>query len=98
RDLPHAPVRFEAVGTAIRARPSWDQWGDITTMASRDAAAHLWTRTDLPPADVDTAQLYDGFSFLTLAWIEALGLRRHGEAPPVAPGGAGEVGGARPAT
>ena len=21
-----------------RARPSWDQWGDLTTMAARDAA------------------------------------------------------------
>jgi acetyl-CoA acetyltransferase len=96
RDLPHAPVRFEAVGTAIRARPSWDQWGDITTMASRDAAAHLWTRTDLKPADVDTAQLYDGFSFLTLAWIEALGFCGNGESGPFIEGGRIDLGGELP--
>ena len=47
-----------------------------TTMALRDAAAMLWARTDLRPADVDVAELYDGFSFITLAWLEALGLLR----------------------
>jgi acetyl-CoA acetyltransferase len=87
RDLPHRAVRFEAVGTAIRARPSWDQWEDITTMAARDAAAHLWSRTDLGPGDVDTAQLYDGFSFLTLAWLEALGFCSRGESGPFVEGG-----------
>jgi acetyl-CoA acetyltransferase len=95
-DLPHRPVRFEAVGTAIRARPSWDQWGDITTMAARDAAAHMWTRTDLRPADVDTAQLYDGFSFLTLAWIEALGFCGRGESGPFIENGRIDLQGALP--
>ena len=47
-------------------------------MAARDAGAHLWTRTDLTPADVDVAELYDGFSFLTMTWLEALGLLRQG--------------------
>src|SRR5439155_651736 len=70
RDLPHPAVRINAVGSAIRGRPVWDQWEDLTTMAARDAAAQLWARTDLTPADVDTIQLYDGFSWLTLAWIE----------------------------
>jgi len=60
-DLPHAAVHINAVGTAISARPLWDQWEDVTTMAARDAAQHMWSRTDLKPKDVDTAQLYDGF-------------------------------------
>jgi acetyl-CoA acetyltransferase len=34
----------------------------------------MWTRTSLTPADVELAELYDGFSFLTLLWLEALGL------------------------
>jgi hypothetical protein len=53
-------------------------------MAARDAAAQLWTRTDLRPADVDVAQLYDGFSFLTLVWLEALGFCGRGEGGPFA--------------
>jgi acetyl-CoA acetyltransferase len=79
RDLKKPPVGVEAVGTALRGRPSWDQFDDLSTMANRDAGAHLWTRTDLKPKDVRFAQLYDGFSFLALSWIEALGLCPVGE-------------------
>jgi len=86
-DLPHRAVRFNAVGTAMNKRPLWDQWQDITTMASRDAAAHMWSRTDLKPKDVDTVQLYDGFSFLAMAWLEALGFCKRGESGPFVEGG-----------
>lgn len=86
-DLRRPPVHIEAVGTAIHGRPSWDQWDDLTTMASRDAAAMLWDRTDLGPGDVDVAELYDGFSFITLAWLEALGFCGHGEGGPFLEGG-----------
>uniref|UniRef100_UPI002FE1B7D7 thiolase family protein n=1 Tax=Rhabdothermincola sp. TaxID=2820405 RepID=UPI002FE1B7D7 len=86
-DLAHPPARIEAVGSAIHGRPSWDQWDDLTTMALRDAAAMLWSRTDLTPADVDVAELYDGFSFITLCWLEALGFCGHGEGGPFIEGG-----------
>lgn len=79
RDLRRPPLRVEAVGSAIKGRPSWDQWDDLTTMALRDAAAMLWRRTDLRPSDVDVAQLYDGFSFIALCWLEALGFCPKGE-------------------
>src|SRR5205823_204667 len=81
------PVAVEAIGTAIHGRPSWDQWDDLTTMALRDASAMLWSRTDLTPADVDVAELYDGFSFITLAWLEALGFCGKGEGGPFIEGG-----------
>jgi acetyl-CoA acetyltransferase len=87
RDLRKPPLRVEAVGTALRGRPSWDQFDDLTTMANRDAAAHLWTRTDLRPSDVDVAEIYDGFSFLTLSWLEALGFCPIGEGGPFLEGG-----------
>ncbi|MEY2459405.1 MAG: hypothetical protein QOG30_1235, partial [Acidimicrobiaceae bacterium] len=81
------PLQVEAVGSAIHGRPSWDQWDDLTTMALRDAAAQMWTRTDLKPTDVDVAELYDGFSFITLAWLEALGFCGKGEGGPFIDGG-----------
>jgi acetyl-CoA acetyltransferase len=88
RDLRRPPIRVEAVGTALRGRPSWDQFDDLTTMANRDAARHLWSRTDLQPTDVDVAEIYDGFSFLTLSWIEALGFCPVGEGGRFIEGGA----------
>jgi acetyl-CoA acetyltransferase/uncharacterized OB-fold protein len=96
RDLPHPAVRIHAIGTAIRSRPIWDQWEDLTTMAARDAAAQMWARADLGPGDVDTIQLYDGFSWLTLAWIEALGFCKRGEAGPFVEGGRLRLGGELP--
>jgi acetyl-CoA acetyltransferase len=41
----------------------------------------------LRPADVDVAQLYDGFSFLALSWLEALGFCSPGEGGPFVEGG-----------
>jgi acetyl-CoA acetyltransferase len=87
KDVDHPVARVEAVGTALRGRPSWDQFDDLTTMAARDAGAQLWTRTDLTPADVDVAELYDGFSFLSMVWLEALGFCGRGESGPFVEGG-----------
>ena len=50
-------------------------------------AAHLWSRTDLTPADVDVAEIYDGFSFNCVSWLEALGFCGLGEAPSFLAGG-----------
>jgi acetyl-CoA acetyltransferase len=86
-DCPKPPVWVNAVGTAIKGRPSWDQFEDMTTMAARDAARHMWSRTDLKPSDVDVAEMYDGFSFITLAWLEAMGFCGHGEGGAFLEGG-----------
>ena len=96
-DAPHPACHVNAVGTALRGRPSWDQFDDMTTMAARDAAASMWERTDLTPADVDVAQLYDGFSILAMVWLEALGFCGRGEGGPfVADGSAIALDGAVP--
>jgi len=87
RDLRKTPLRVESIGSALRGRPSWDQFDDLTTMALRDAGAMLWERTDLRPGDVDVAELYDGFSFITLCWLEALGFCGKGESGPFVEGG-----------
>ncbi len=87
-DLRKPGIQVEAVGTALRGRPSWDQFDDLTTMACRDAAAQMWTRTDLKPSDVQLAEMYDGFSFITMAWLEAMGFCGKGESGPFVEGGA----------
>ena len=80
KDMPRKPVLFEAVGTQIVERTDWDN----TTMTHEPQvlgqSAHLWTRTSLRPKDVDVAELYDGFSFNCLSWLEALGFCGIGEA------------------
>jgi len=62
-------------------------------MASRWAAEEMWTRTSLTPADVDVAEVYDGFSFFTLCWLEALRLAEPGRAGEWLLEGGGQPGG-----
>ena len=64
----------------------WFHRADYPKMASADAAAQMWSRTDLRPADLNLAELYDGFTFLTFAWLEALGICGDGEAGPFVEG------------
>ncbi|MEX5634861.1 thiolase C-terminal domain-containing protein [Parafrankia sp. FMc2] len=79
-DLPKPAIRVEAVGTQILERVSWEQ-GIITHEPQvLGQAAHLWTRTDLRPADVDLALVYDGFTFNAISWLEGLGFCGIGEA------------------
>ena len=79
------PVRVEACG-GTPGRGGWDQRPDYPKMASVEAAREMWERTDLRPGDVDLAQLYDGFTYLTFAWLEALGFCGDGESGPFVEG------------
>jgi acetyl-CoA acetyltransferase/uncharacterized OB-fold protein len=87
KDRPRPPVLVEAVGTQVLERLSWDQDTLTHLPQSLGPAAHLWTRTDLTPDDVDVAQLYDGFTFNALSWLEALGFCEPGGATDWLDGG-----------
>jgi acetyl-CoA acetyltransferase len=86
-DAANGVAHVNAIGTALRGRPSWDQFDDMNQMAARDAGAAVWERTDLRPSDVELAELYDGFSILTLVWLEALGFCGPGESGAFVEGG-----------
>ncbi|MFD6103217.1 OB-fold domain-containing protein [Nocardia salmonicida] len=86
-DLAKPPVRVAAVGTQILERIEWDQSTLTHEPQVLGQAAHLWSRTSLRPADVDVAELYDGFTFNCLTWIEALGFCGIGEAKDFLEGG-----------
>jgi len=87
RDLRMPPIRVEAVGTQIIDRISWDQGTLEHEPQVLGPAAHLWSRTSLHPGDVDVAELYDGFSFTCLSWLEALNFCEIGEAKDFVAGG-----------
>jgi acetyl-CoA acetyltransferase len=81
-----APVRIEAMAGVVDGRPLWDQWADLGRVG-HGAAAAMWARTDLRPADVDVAQLYDGFTIEAVWWLEAMGFCGTGEAGAFVDGG-----------
>ncbi|BBZ32540.1 thiolase C-terminal domain-containing protein [Mycolicibacterium confluentis] len=88
RDLRKPPVYFEAVGTQIIERTDWDQTTLTHEPQVLGQSAHLWSRTSLRPSDVHVAELYDGFTFNCLSWLEALGFCGIGEAKDFLDGGA----------
>jgi acetyl-CoA acetyltransferase len=79
-DLPSPAVKINAVGHASGPDLEWDQWEDLTRMASAFVGKQLWENTELTPEDVDCVQLYDGFSWLALCWLEDMGFVEKGEA------------------
>jgi acetyl-CoA acetyltransferase len=81
-----APVRIEAMAGIVDGRPMWDQWADFGRVG-HGAGRAMWARTDLRPADVDVAQLYDGFTIEAVWWLEALGFCGTGEAGAFVDGG-----------
>ena len=65
--------------------------------APLQTAKKLWEGTDLTPADVDSVQLYDGFSIIVFQWLEALGFCGVGEAGPFVDDCNTRLGGSLPA-
>jgi acetyl-CoA acetyltransferase len=96
KDLRQVPLWVEAAAMATGPRPSWEQWDDMTHTAGKYASQQLWSRTSLVPSDVDVAQLYDGFSWFTLSWLESLGFCSEGEGGPYIEEGHTRLGGSLP--
>jgi acetyl-CoA acetyltransferase len=87
------PVWVEAIASGPGAATTWVTWPEKSEMAARYAAQELWSRTQLTPADVDVAEVYDGFSYFTLCWLEELGLQPAGRAGAWLLDGGGQPGG-----
>ncbi|MET0361569.1 MAG: thiolase family protein [Sphingobium sp.] len=86
-DLPNPVTRIEAVGSSMRYRNSWTQLDALPTQAQPKVAEMMWNRTDLTTSDVDVAELYDGFSFHTINWLENFGFCKRYEAGDFLEGG-----------
>jgi acetyl-CoA acetyltransferase len=79
RDLRNTPVMIESLAYGTGRNPDWMFEDDQVFGATIDCGRTLWSRSDLRPDGIDCAQLYDGFTHITLSWIEALGFCALGE-------------------
>jgi acetyl-CoA acetyltransferase len=81
RDLPQRPVMVDAIAYSNGVAPDtrWIFGEDFLFGGTRLCAERLWSRSAFTAADVDVAQLYDGFTHVTISWIEALGFCGIGE-------------------
>jgi len=81
-DLQRPAAYVHGIAGDIRTRNSVtvdealeEQWADNAELGRR-----LWADSGCMPGDMDVADLYDGFSMMTMIWLEALGLCGEGEA------------------
>ncbi len=96
RDLDQPVVLVDSYTlTAIRDL-NFEILSDMVHTSPTPCAKSLWERTDLTADDVDTAQLYDGFSIIVFQWLEALGFCGEGEAGRFVAAGNTRLGGSLP--
>jgi acetyl-CoA acetyltransferase len=96
RDLKQKPVFVESYALSAISDLNFEILEDMAVTAPKHCADQLWARTDLGPGDVDCAQLYDGFTFITFQWLEALGFCEPGGAGPFVSAGNTRLGGSLP--
>jgi len=96
RDLKKPAVFVETSALAATSDMNFELLPDMAHTAVFQCADNLWASTDITPADVDCAQLYDGFSVITFQWLEALKLCEAGQAGPFVAAGNTRLGGAMP--
>lgn len=87
RDCPRRPVWLAGWSFGVGPRPDWENWPDMPNQASSYVGKPMWERAGVGPKDVDVAEIYDGFSFLTIKWLEDLGFCAPGEGGPFLEGG-----------
>lgn len=100
RDLPNTPALIVAGAQGAGV----DQWtmtsffrDDIAQLPEMKVVAdELWTSSDLTPADIQTAILYDHFTPYVLMQLEEFGFCGRGEAKDFIKDGALEMGGRLP--
>jgi acetyl-CoA acetyltransferase len=96
RDLDQPVVLVDSYALSAIRDLNFEIMSDMVHTAPAQTAKSLWSRTDLTPADVDTAQLYDGFSIIVFQWLEELGFCGTGEAGAFVAEGNTRLGGSLP--
>jgi len=77
---PAAYVHGSADGVPARRSITVDESLEEQMAHNRDIGRRLWADAGCGPADMNLANLYDGFSIMTILWMEAMGLCGEGEA------------------
>lgn len=79
RDLRQRAVLIDAMTYATGRGADWIFDSDFLYGAAIDCSKRLWQRSSVGIGDVDVFQIYDGFTQVTVSWIEALGACGLGE-------------------
>ena len=95
RDLAKKPVWVLGTGEAT-SHTTMSEWDDFTRSPAVQSGMHAFARAGVTPDDIDVCQIYDAFTHMVLASLEALGFCKPGEGGPFVADGRLRLGGALP--
>ncbi|MEU2788140.1 acetyl-CoA acetyltransferase [Streptomyces sp. NPDC007100] len=78
RDLAARPVWVLGAGTAI-SHSAMSGWDDFTVSPAAVSGRLAFERAGVRPAEIDVAEIYDAFTYMTLVTLEDLGFCAKGE-------------------
>ena len=77
-DLAKPPVWVLGSGTAV-SHTTMSEWGDFTVSPAAVSGRLAFERAGIRPDEIDLAELYDAFTYMTLVTLEDLGFCAKGE-------------------
>jgi acetyl-CoA acetyltransferase len=95
KDLPHRPVIVRGFGSQNNLR-GWTVDDHMVHTAAKASGERAYSIADVSPSDIDTAQLYDCFTYMLLTQVEDYGFCEKGEGGEFIAAGALRLGGAMP--
>lgn len=94
-DAAKPPIWVVGHGTAV-SHAAMSEWEDFTVSPAAVSGRLAFERAGVTPQDIEVAELYDAFTYMTLVTLEDLGFCPKGEGGAFAAGGRLTVGGSLP--
>lgn len=95
KTLRQPPIYVMGMGSANNSR-GWLYGDHMIELAAKESGAKAFRMAEITPADIDTAQIYDPYTYIVLATLEDYGFCKKGEGGPFVEGGRLELGGSLP--
>ncbi|WP_338931538.1 acetyl-CoA acetyltransferase [Streptomyces netropsis] len=94
-DTAKPPVWVLGAGTAV-SHTTMSEWADFTVSPAAVSGRRAFERAGVTPQDIEVAELYDAFTYMTLVTLEDLGFCAKGEGGAFVEGGRLLIGGELP--